>query len=554
MIAYVIQVIVERIYLPSPIPKYFIDMLKSFPRDIRAATSHFNLEGKATVHAACPNCHTTYEPTYDGAIPVYQQRCNARKHGARCGELLVQPKTIRGHQIFVPIMPYVAFDFKDWVASLLSREGYERTMDGAWDGMEPDTDGILRGIFQGSVIRGLKGLDGKHFSKSGGDNAGRYLFSVGCDFFNPLRILTAGKKISIGIIAVVCVSLPIAVRYLPENMFLAGIIPGPHEPSLDLVCPYLKPLVDAFLQFWKGIFFSRTALYDLGRLVLCALITLVCDLPAARKFGGFAGFGHDYFCSMCWCNRTEQTYNNFDYSSWKRRTNDECRDHAETYRSAPNIKKAQFSFDSSGIRWTELLRLPYFDPTTFVVVDPMHNLFLGLIKEHFQGILGYQPKTKVTDAKVKAAKVKAATSEDRPVLNITIPEDPTNPPPSEKNARASVRRLISWLQQPLNFDEAKREESYATTLTQWGGPKSKVHISAFVYVGRGLGCLPSTIEPTGRDTLFPMARGLKKIDLADKVLSWVCSFPYWGVVSVLNFLHNSVQRKLSTIAIDTATP
>lgn len=454
MIAYVIQVIVERIYLPSPIPKYFIDMLKSFPRDIRAATSHFNLEGKATVHAACPNCHTTYEPTYDGAIPVYQQRCNARKHGARCGELLVQPKTIRGHQIFVPILPYVAFDFKDWVASLLSREGYERTMDGAWDGMEPDTDGILRGIFQGSVIRGLKGLDGKHFSKSGGDNAGRYLFSVGCDFFNPLRILTAGKKISIGIIAVVCVSLPIAVRYLPENMFLAGIIPGPHEPSLDLVCPYLKPLVD----------------------------------------------------------------------------------------------------DSSGIRWTELLRLPYFDPTTFVVVDPMHNLFLGLIKEHFQGILGYQPKTKVTDAKVKAAKVKAATSEDRPVLNITIPEDPTNPPPSEKNARASVRRLISWLQQPLNFDEAKREESYATTLTQWGGPKSKVHISAFVYVGRGLGCLPSTIEPTGRDTLFPMARGLKKIDLADKVLSWVCSFPYWGVVSVLNFLHNSVQRKLSTIAIDTATP
>ena len=33
-----------------------------------------------------------------------------------------------------------------------------------------------------------------------------------------------------------------------------------------------------------------------------------------------------------------------------------------------------------GARYSELLRLPYFDCVLFKVVDPMHNLFLGMAK------------------------------------------------------------------------------------------------------------------------------------------------------------------------------
>ena len=32
------------------------------------------------------------------------------------------------------------------------------------------------------------------------------------------------------------------------------------------------------------------------------------------------------------------------------------------------------------MRWSELLRLPYFDPIRFITVDPMHCLFLGIAK------------------------------------------------------------------------------------------------------------------------------------------------------------------------------
>lgn len=41
-----------------------------------------------------------------------------------------------------------------------------------------------------------------------------------------------GKKVLTGGIYIVCLNLPPAIRYNMENMFLVGIIPGPHEPSL----------------------------------------------------------------------------------------------------------------------------------------------------------------------------------------------------------------------------------------------------------------------------------------------------------------------------------
>ncbi|KJA21910.1 hypothetical protein HYPSUDRAFT_139897 [Hypholoma sublateritium FD-334 SS-4] len=73
--------------------------------------------------------------------------------------------------------------------------------------------------------------------------------------------------------------------------------------------------------------------------------------------------------------------------SWRRRTNEEYRASAQRYLDAEDDKERETIFKETGIRWSELLRLPYFDPSRFVVVDAMHNLFLGLIKEHFE-ILG----------------------------------------------------------------------------------------------------------------------------------------------------------------------
>jgi Transposase family tnp2 len=304
------------------------NLLAGVPTDPETVFQHFNLEGRQTIFTVCPNptCHSTYAPTFTDGSPIarYPTRCTRRAFGSPCHEYLVRTKSINNCNVLVPIKTYVYFDFKDWLAGLLSRPGMEEKMDGAW--RETTTDN-LHDVFDGSVLRDFRGANGKHFS-CGGDE-GHYVFSLCCDFFNPLGNKQAGKKKSIGMIALVCLNLPPDLRYKPENMFLAGVVPGPNEPPLDCINPYLKPIVDDFLEFWDTpVRFSRTCDHPDGRGVRCALVAVVCDLPAARKVGGFAAHSHKYFCSICLCHKDRDGSVNTPRSEWQRRSNKDCRDTA----------------------------------------------------------------------------------------------------------------------------------------------------------------------------------------------------------------------------------
>ncbi|TFK82784.1 hypothetical protein K466DRAFT_448463, partial [Polyporus arcularius HHB13444] len=171
-------------------------------------------------------------------------------------------------------------------------------------------------------------------------------------------------------------NLPPAIRYAPENIYLAGIIPGPREPRLEELNRLLTPLVDELLTLWtRGLYLTRTSLRWMGRMVRVALIPLVCDLPALRKAAGFGGHQATYFCSFCPLPRKEMR--NLDRESWPRpRTWEEHVTLAEEWRDGTEAEREKV-FKAHGLRWSELLRLPYWDPTRFAVLDVMHNLFLG---------------------------------------------------------------------------------------------------------------------------------------------------------------------------------
>ncbi|KAK0436316.1 uncharacterized protein EV420DRAFT_1652615 [Desarmillaria tabescens] len=171
-------------------------LLHDFPTDIRISVEKFRLDSKCTIYAVCPNpqCHFTYKPVFHGDSPVahYPTYCQYKRYkgSPRCNARLTRPKRLEiennEHQekIEIPIKPFVSFDFKDWLGSLLSRKGFEENMDAAWDAAR--VGGVtqeMRDIFDSQILHEFKGPDGLHFSIGNGE--GRYVFSLSFDSFNP---------------------------------------------------------------------------------------------------------------------------------------------------------------------------------------------------------------------------------------------------------------------------------------------------------------------------------------------------------------------------------
>lgn len=433
-------------------------LLSEFPSDVRSAVNHTSLDTKCKIYAVCPNprCHHLHEAvSIEGSpIPEYPARCKACASRKRTSELLYR-RNIAGRTVPLPIKPYVHHDFQDWMGGLLSKPGNERMMDRAWDkSFEPsDQSTPVTSIFEAKILRSFYGPGGKSRFGDCGDD-GNYVFSLGVDFFNPFGNKQAGKKRSIGIITLMCLNLPPHLRYRPENIFLAGIIPGPSEPRWHLLNCYLEPLVDDLLILWEpGVWFTRTALYPNGRLVVCAIILVVCDCPAARKVAGFASYTHNYFCHVCYCTRKEHGYSNTNYYKWKRRAHTDVRAEAEQWKSDldnavndPGAPPTDPKASAHGIRWSSLLRLPYFDIVRFVVVDGMHNLFLGIIKDHFRQILGLDHAGQlVRDEETRGR----AVDGPRPSV-VDIQWSGASYPMLSEKVQKDVRYLRRYLQEPLN--------------------------------------------------------------------------------------------------------
>ncbi|KIJ09714.1 hypothetical protein PAXINDRAFT_57719, partial [Paxillus involutus ATCC 200175] len=175
----------------------------------------------------------------------------------------------------------------------------------------------------------------------------------------------------------------------PENMYPAGIIPGPHEPSGDQLNHFLDPLVSDMVESWdRGVQISHTT-SSVDRVTRSAIACVVCDLPAARKTAQLAAATSHFYCSACHCYHAS-TLGRTDVHSpdWKLRDKDTLRLHAEAYRDATSSAERNHLFVQHGVRWSSLWRLPYWDPARQLVVDSMHCLLEGLAQAQFREYLG----------------------------------------------------------------------------------------------------------------------------------------------------------------------
>ena len=76
-------------------------------------------------------------------------------------------------------------------------------------------------------------------------------------------------------------------------------------------------------------------------------------------------------------------YSGFDRDNWPRRQHRRAASEILKCNTKASIATKE---SGSGYRYTKLLELPYFNPTRMLVIDPMHNLYLGTGKHILKDI------------------------------------------------------------------------------------------------------------------------------------------------------------------------
>ncbi|TFK72422.1 hypothetical protein BDN72DRAFT_869515 [Pluteus cervinus] len=328
-----------------------------------------------------------------------------------------------------------------------------------------------------------------------------------------------------------CLNIPLEIRYKPENLYLAGIIPGPVEPHGDRTNHYIRPLIEDLAVSWhRGVKYSRTALYPTGRSTRSAIAACVCDLVAARKTAALANHGARFFCSVCKCYH-EKKYSpkekgRVDIENWVLHDDQVRRCKAEEYRKAKTSRARDEIFTQHGLRWSALWILPYWKPGIQLVVDPMHCILEGAVQFHIRQVLHLDWVT----AEHKEKEAAAFYCEFSPIPS----NDEGDWTDNEKNSLSDIHR---WLCAPLrNFEEA--------TLGNLQKRLAKGHVRALVHVVTDL--VPD--EPGAK----PQKRERK--DYADILVEWRKQFPLRNDAPTSKFATPALLEFIRRVIHETATP
>ena len=235
-------------------------------------------------------------------------------------------------------------------------------------------DGKLTDVYDGRIWHEFQSVSGKPFLASPCNLA----FCLNVDWFQPYSLTQS----SVGVLYLTILNLPCHIRYNRQYTMLVGIIPGPHEPKRD-INSYLGPMVDDLLSLWKGVVISISS-FSQPKVVRGALICVACDIPAARKVAGFLSHSATLGCSKCLKEFSggfgQKDYSGFNCSSWSPRSNEQHRAAIKRIQLCSNKTQCQKLESECGCRYSVLLKLDYFDPVRMIILDPMHNLFLGSAK------------------------------------------------------------------------------------------------------------------------------------------------------------------------------
>ncbi|PLW35056.1 hypothetical protein PCASD_16163 [Puccinia coronata f. sp. avenae] len=345
--------------------KQTTNALATFPVDVRTAIDWLKIEPSIHRTLCCPGCFKIFDPSWKSRLCNHRETPCSRECNAELFD----------HQN-KPLRQYSTQSFQEWIIKFVQRDGIEDLLQHSINPLNSSNNPSFRGsIWDGAIWSSFKDSDGQPFHQ----RFGNLSFGIYVDWFNPQGNKTSGKHKSIGVIILFCLSIPASHRYKLQNLFFAGITPGPSEPTVLQMNNVLFPLVDELKKLWLPGLRIPTRTYPDGLLVKVALIAAVCDLPAIRKLIGYASHSAEMFCSFCYLPQSRNQ--DLNYATWRLRTLEGHKSESEAWKSATTHAQREDTFKACGVWWSVLNELSYWDPTSFTVVEPMH-LLSGILSWH----------------------------------------------------------------------------------------------------------------------------------------------------------------------------
>ncbi|KAF7371499.1 hypothetical protein MVEN_00004500 [Mycena venus] len=237
----------------------------------------------------------------------------------------------------------------------------------------------------------------------------------------------------------------------PDNIYVA-VITGPKSPHKEHLNPHLRPTVDIGVIGWeRGIHLSKTgASPQSGRILDLGFVLSVNDLPAACDITDAAQHNSQILCTVCDCRGRKHAYRT-DCENWKRRNVDHMRAQAEASRDAETSAQHAKIYTEDGQCYSELWKLPYWNPTRMLISEPMHCIYEGLVAYHSRHVL----QLNAHDA-AKVEEVLPAFSFDFLEFDSETTTAPTKCRPTclkeEKQITALHRLLVRPFTEPDNDD------------------------------------------------------------------------------------------------------
>ena len=355
---------------------------QGFPRSIFLRAQYIKdhaLVPTARNMVVCPVCHTLYH--FEDCIEkrgshIYICFCCECRSSGKSTPLLKQVITSKGSQKLYPQRVYPISSLLSSLQVIFMRPGLLDLCEDWRINFKQDSLNLYD-VHDGQVWK-----DFFHFQKEpflADRNAIALVMNV--DWFRPYK----HRMYSIGVVYLAIMNLPRAIRYKRENILIIGLLPGPSEPP-KTINTYLSPLVSDLLTLWRGHTFKTCSNNTV--LVRCALLCVACDLPAGRKVCGFLSYNANLGCTRCYHNFGtgkfgKQNYSGFNRDTWIYRSMDKHRmDVDQTLKCSSRTARDQKESEV-GCRYSCLLQLPYFNAIRMLIIDPMHNLYLGTAKYIF---------------------------------------------------------------------------------------------------------------------------------------------------------------------------